>query len=378
MNKHVIRHVLPRPGRIRELLEYVAKIHSTRLDRSRPLWEAHLVEGIEGDRFALCTKLHHAAFDGVNMARHLLGGLSTDPTATTCTAPWIESGRQRSTSPANPPASASPVGRIVDIGKAAASTADAVARAGWSSVRERDLAVPLAAPDSIFNGRIDSSRRFAGDAWPIQRLRAVAKQTGTTLNDVAMTMCAGALRGYLTERDSLPTRSLVAMVPVSLAGTDARGTPTDGNAFGAALCSLGTDLDAPLARLETIHQQMARNKALMSGLDPTTAALYSTANMTPSLLASLPGVPRIPRQGFNLVISNVPGINKQLYYNGCPLTALYPVSIVLDRQGLNMTMISYLDTLAFGFVGCARQVPHLQRLLIHLDNAIADLEKAAT
>jgi WS/DGAT/MGAT family acyltransferase len=372
--------VLPRPGRIRELLEYVGTIHSSRLDRSRPLWEAHLVEGVEDNRFALCTKLHHSAFDGVNMARHLLGGLSTDAHATNCTAPWInsEQPRKAAASPENEPESGSPADRLLDAGKAVASTAGAILRAGRSSVRDGELAVPFSAPDSIFNGRVDASRRFAGDAWPIERLRAVATQTGTTLNDVAMTMCASALRGYLIERDALPGRSLVAMVPVSLAGTDAGGTPTDGNAFGAALCTLGTDLSAPIARLETIHQQMARNKALMSGLDPTTAALYSTANMTPSLLASIPGIPRIPRQGFNLVISNVPGIRKQLYYNGCPLTALYPVSIVLDRQGLNMTMISYLDTLAFGFVGCARLVPHLQRLLVHLENGITDLEKAAT
>jgi WS/DGAT/MGAT family acyltransferase len=378
MSKHVIRHVLPRPGRIRELLEYVGTIHSVRLERSRPLWEAHLVEGIEGGQFALCTKLHHSAFDGVNMVRHLLGGLSTDAQAKNCTAPWMQTAQPKKTSASRPAESRSATDRFLDVSKAVAASAGAIGRAGRSAVRDRDLAVPFSAPDSLFNGRVDSSRRFAGDAWPIERLRAVAKRTQTTLNDVAMTMCASALRGYLIERDALPGRSLVAMVPVALAGTDAHGVPTDGNAFGAALCALGTDLTDPLDRLEKIHQQMARNKALIAELDPTTAAVYSTANMAPSLVASIPGMPRLPRAGFNLVISNVPGVRKQLYYNGCPLTGLYPVSVVLDGQGLNMTMVSYVDTLAFGFVGCARLVPHLQRLLLHLDNGIEELERAAS
>ncbi|HEY1967751.1 MAG TPA: wax ester/triacylglycerol synthase family O-acyltransferase [Pseudonocardia sp.] len=377
MSKHVIRHVLPGPGRIRDLLAYVGRIHSTRLDRSSPLWQAHLVEGIEGNQFALCTKMHHAAFDGVNMARHLLGGFSANPEARNCTAPWIETKLMKTASASQSAEPRSNADRVLDAGKAVAASAAALARTGRSALLDRDVAVPYSAPDTIFNGQVDSSRRFAGDAWPIDRLRAVSKRTGTSLNDVAMAMCASALRGYLAEGDALPSRSLVAMVPVSLAGTDAAGTPTEGNAFGAALCSLGTDLPSPMARLEHIHQQMARNKALMADLDPTTAALYSVANMTPTLIATLPRMPRLPRTGFNLVMSNVPGIRKQLYFNGCPLTGVYPVSMVFQRQALNMTMVSYVDQLAFGFVGCARLVPHLQRLLIHLEKGIGELDNAS-
>ena len=220
MSKHVIRHVLPRPGRMRDLLEYIGKLHSTLLDRSRPLWEGHLVEGLEDNRFALLTKASHAYYDGINMTRHLLNGFSTDATATNCTAPWIISEQKPSVAAVSKPEeSSSGPGQIVDAGKAVAGSIGAFVKAGRSAVRDRDLTVPFTAPDTILNQKVDSSRRFVGDAWPIERLRKVARAAGTTSNDVAMSMCGSALRAYLAERNALPSRSLVAMVPVSLSGT---------------------------------------------------------------------------------------------------------------------------------------------------------------
>src|SRR5262249_47113338 len=145
--------------------------------------------------------------------------------------------------------------------------------------------------------------RFAGDAWPIERLRKVARAAGTTTNDVAMSMCGSALRAYLTEQNALPSRSLVAMVPVSLSGTSIESTAKEGNAFGAALCPLSTELSDPMERLQKIHKQMKRNKELMANLDANSAQVYSTINMMSVMVVTLPGMRPLPRPGFNLVVS---------------------------------------------------------------------------
>lgn len=384
LGRHVRRVTLPGPGSS-ELLEHVAGFHATPLVRDRPLWQAHLVEGLAGGRFALCTKMHHASFDGVNMGRHVLGGLSPDPGARGCTAPWITPSRPGrtatpATAPAAPPAARRP--SVADVGKGALEVANqvggsvkALVSSGLSALRDGQLTLPFSAPHTILNNRIGSARRFAGDSWPIARLREVAKAADATLNDVALTMCAGALQAYLIERDALPSASLVAMVPVSLSSTDPSASAREGNSWAAVLCDLGTDIPDGLTRLRSIHRSMRRGKRLMSELDPVTATALSGAVLGGVLPNALPG-PLPPRPAFNLVISNVPAVAKPLYLNGCALAEAYPISVVTDGQALNITLVSYRDRLSFGITGCQRSVPHLQRLLLHLDQALRELEDA--
>jgi WS/DGAT/MGAT family acyltransferase len=243
-----------------------------------------------------------------------------------------------------------------------------------ATFRERE--VPFAAPDSIFNSRVGTTRRFAGDAWPLDRLKGVAKATGTSINDVGLAMCGAALRSYLLEQDALPNHSLVAGVPVSQSGTDAGAASQDGNAIGAVLCNLGTDLDDPMERLRRVNKSMANNKSLMA-LDPLTTTALSSGNMAGFLLGAVPALPKLPRPAFNLVVSNVPGLRKPLYWNGAELTDYYPSSVVMNGQALNITLLSYMDDIAIGLTADPEIVPHMQRLLVHLENALADLEKAA-
>lgn len=404
---HVRRVGLPRPGRIRELLEHVADWHAVRLNRDRPLWEAQLVEGLEDGRFALCTKMHHSQFDGVNMGRHLLGGLSPDPDDRLGTAPWVISRRPRKPrlqavdqEPGEPAGDwlsaigqqisgvasqvgevASQVGGVVSqvggVASALGNTVAALAGNGLSSARAGEITLPFSAPNTMLNGSVSSARRFAGDDWPIERLRTVARATDTSINDVALTMCAGALRSYLLEQDALPSEPLVAMVPVSLTPTDPGAAAREGNSWAAVLCNLGTDCADPLVRLRRIHASMRRSKNLMSELDPVTAAAISASTLGGVVLNSIPGLPMPPRPPFNLVISNVPAVSRRLYLDGCELTDAYPISVVTDGQALNMTLVSYAGNLAFGITGCRRSVPHLQWLLAHLEQTLAELEKLA-
>ncbi|MEU7812803.1 wax ester/triacylglycerol synthase family O-acyltransferase [Pseudonocardia sp. NPDC049154] len=369
---HIRRVGLPHPGRIRELLEYVASFHETPLPRDRPLWEARLVEGLTDGRFAICTKMHHAQFDGVNMGRHLLGGLSPDPSARGATAPWI---RPRD---AQPP-KARALGRTLDVAAVVGEVARSLPgflRATADVLSPRGAPPPFAAPATRFNGPVSAARRFAGDAWPKQRLRDVAARAGTTTNDVAIAMCAGALRTYLAELGELPDRPLVAMVPVAFDpyGSDAR----DGNGWAAVLCDLATDTDDPRERLSRVHACTSHSKRVMSGLDQVSATAVGAIAMGGAVLNLLPGVPELPRPPFNIIISSVPAVSRRLYLDGCELTDNYPVSVVVDGQALNITMVSYVDDLAFGISGCRRSVPRLQRLLGHLEDALVELEKEFT
>jgi WS/DGAT/MGAT family acyltransferase len=379
MTVQVRRVGLPRPGRVRELLEYVSSFHAVRLDRDRPLWEARLVEGLEDGRFALCTKMHHALFDGVTMGRHLLGGLSPDPDDRTGTAPWIVpaeagDGATRSRRP-----SISVLRRAwtaIEVPAKLAGSTMALMQAGVSVARDRDVAVPFSAPMTIFNGTVSSSRRFAGQQWPTERLRAISRAAKVSTNDVALALCGAALRSYLIEQDALPESSLVAMVPMSFRPRTDDGGQQAGNNWGAVLCPLGTDTADPTTRLRTISRAMSRNKALMSELDANSAALLSAANLGGVVLNMLPGLPPSPKPPFNLIISNVPASRRTLYLNGCRLTDAYPVSVVSNGQALNITLVSYSDRTAFGITGCRRSVPHLQHLLKYLDAAFVELEEA--
>jgi WS/DGAT/MGAT family acyltransferase len=208
-------------------------------------------------------------------------------------------------------------------------------------------------------------------------LRSYMLSTGASMNDVGLAMCGAALRSYMLERDCLPSSSLVAGVPVSLSGTDADAASRDGNAIGAVLCNLGTDLDDPIERLRRVHASMANNKSMMAGLDPLTTTAVTSGNMAGFLLGAVPGLPKFPRPAFNLVVSNVPGLRKPLYWNGAEMTDYYPSSVVMNGQALNITLLSYKDDIAIGLTADPEVLPHMQRLLIHLENALVDLEKAS-
>lgn len=377
LSLHVRRAALPRPGRIRELLEYVGQWHEVPLARDRPLWEARLVEGLDDGRFALLTKMHHSSFDGVNMGRHLLGGLSPDPAARGVTAPWQQSrdrvakGRPRR---GRPSLRSRVTGAVRAVGGVAAST-PRLAGAAVTALTDRS-SVPFAAPMTRFNDPVGSARRFAGDSWPVERLGAVARRTGTSRNDVALAMCGGALRAYLDELGELPGASLVAMMPVSLEPTDPARAARDGNSWAAVLCALATEIDDPVTRLRRIHVTTTREKQLMADLDGISATTLSALTMGGAAPISVPGLPRSPRPAFSLVVSNIPAVKHRLYLDGCELTENHPVSMVSDGQALNVTMVSYAGRLAFGISGCAKSVPRLQRLLTGLEDALVDLEKA--
>lgn len=374
LDYHVRLSALPRPGRVRELLEMTSQWHSSLLDRHRPLWETHIVEGLGDGRLAVYTKIHHSLVDGVSALRLMQNSLSADPDERGMPAAFA----QRSRAPRPKQGSSSPLAILkagMNVTGDVAGIMPAAAKIGWQVARERDIPLPLAAPKTMFNVPIGGARRFAAQSWSIHRVKAISKALGCTVNDVVLAMCGGALRTYLLEQNALPDAPLVAMVPVSLHALT--GGDGGGNAVSAVLASLGTDQAEPLARMAAITKSMRQAKQMMNGLSPFKGVALAAATMAPFATSSVGGFSQLVPPTFNVVISNVPGPRKPLYLNGAKLDGIYPASIVMDGIALNITLTSNAETLDFGVIGCRRSVPHLQRILTHLDTALGELEQAA-
>jgi diacylglycerol O-acyltransferase / wax synthase len=368
---HLRRSGLPRPGRVRELLELTSRLHGTLLDRHRPLWEASLVEGLEDGRFAVYTKMHHALLDGVSAQRLMMRSMTSDPDDREVRVPWTLGARRRNKDSAESRSALQTItGAVGSVASLAPSTL-AVARA---ALVEQQLTLPFRAPKTMFNVSIGGARRVAAQSWPLARIRAVKSAAGVTVNDVVLAMCSGALRAYLVELDALPETPLVAMVPVSLRAEDEQDA--GGNMVGTILCNLATDTADPAKRLDAINTSMRDNKKVFAELPRTQALALSAFLMSGIALALVPGFVSSAPPPFNIVISNVPGAREPLYWKGARLDGNYPLSIALDGQALNITLTNNADNLDFGLVGCRRSVPHLQRLLTHLEDSLADLEQA--
>jgi WS/DGAT/MGAT family acyltransferase len=250
--------------------------------------------------------------------------------------------------------------------------APALVRQAQRALQEDLAAFPFKAPATMLNVHITGARRVAAQDWSLARIKAVARASDATLNDIVLAMCAGALRTYLLEADALPDESLTTMVPVSLRTDDSAG----GNAVGAVITSLATDIAEPSWRLDRIKQSMQIAKDTLSALTPLQRLALSAANMAPLPVVSALGGGEGWRPPFNLTISNVPGPKNDLYLNGARLQGIYPLSIPYHGQALNITLTSYGDNLGFGLTGCRRRVPHLQRLLTHLETSLLELERA--
>ena len=378
---HVRRSALPTPGNERELGVLVSRLHGGAIDFHRPPWEAHLIEGLEHGRFAFYVKVHHSLVDGFSAMRILINALSTDPDE-----------RDRplffSIPPPTRPPRPEPVAtdephepggihfpELMAAVREQLTVSKSVYRAIRNVVTNEDhgLVSPRQAPKCILNARISRSRRFATMRLPTDRLRAAAKRAGGTLNDAILAISATSLRRYLLEMNALPTEPLIAMLPVAVRAKDDVG---EGNAVGAILASLATDLADPAERLRVIVESTRRAKQQLQGLSKAAILQYSALLLAPSMTQMIPLTAGHVKPTFNVVISNVPGPEQPLYFRGARLDADYPMSIPVHGQALNITCASYAGHVCFGFTGCRDTVPHLQRLAVYAGEALAELEAA--
>jgi diacylglycerol O-acyltransferase len=367
---HLRRSALPSPGRVRELLELTSRLHGSLLDRHRPLWETHLVEGLNDGRFAVYTKIHHALLDGVSAMRMIRRAMSDDPKDLEARVMWALNER----SSGKGKAASSRLSGVKGVAESVLGLGGSALHLANKGLLQQQLTLPVGAPRTIFNVPIGGARRVAAQSWPIERVMAIKKAAGVTLNDVVLAMCGGALRAYLLEQKALPDRPLIAMVPVSL--REEGSANSGGNQVGALLASLATDREDPAERLAEVSASMRKNKAVFKELPKLQQVALSAFNVSPLLLSLVSPALGSAAPPFNLVISNVPGSREPLYWRGARMDGNYPLSIALDGQALNITLSNNADNLDFGLVGCRRSVPSLQRLLGHLEDSLSELEQA--
>jgi diacylglycerol O-acyltransferase len=351
------------------------------LARERPLWEAHIIEGLADGRVAMYTKIHHSLVDGISAMKLMQNALTTDPERRNMPLPFdARAIRKKKVRDAAAPLTEVPMDAFrtaMALTADAAGMPAALIKTLTKGVRNEASALSFYAPRSMFNVNITGSRRFAADDWPLERIRAVSKASRTTLNDVVLAMCGGAVRNYLLELNKLPDASLVSMVPVGLKSRSAESeSGGGGNAVGSVMVKLATDLDDPAERLAAINASMKAGKEALESMTPNQIVAMSALGMAPSLAIPMLRLNGIIRPPFNLIISNVPGPRSMQYLNGARLTGSYPVSVPMQGMALNITCNSYADDMCFGLTGCRRTVPHLQRLLTYLDAELAALENA--
>jgi len=384
LDYHVRHSALPKPGRYRELFALTSRLHGTLLDRNRPLWEVHLIEGLQDRRFAVYSKLHHAIIDGVAGLRLTEGMCSTNKRTRNDYSPFSQEAfenilaRRRKRPKISIP-------RDRDLRNLAAIFKEQLGTSAHllSMIKNYaqtwlgaggGLTVPFRhVPRTSINSRVSGSRRFVAQSWRIDRVRAVGKAVGGTLNDVVLAMCSGALRQYLIAHDDLPKHSLRAMVPVSVRAAD---DFESANAVSFITANLGTKHADPEDRLRTVMESMRAGKAILDGLSSTEATLFAGLSQMPLFVSNLFGVAEL-FPAFSTTISNVPGPRKQLYWNGAPLVGMYPASAIFHGFALNITLVSYRGNLDFGIMACRRSMPQVQRLIDFLDEALVELEVMA-
>ena len=388
LEHHIHHSALPAPCGERELGQLIARLHSQPLDLTRPPWEVELIEGLEGGRFALYTKVHHSLMDGIGGVKLLVRAMSTDAKTSLKIAPFWTIGSEKkvgkpkmskksASKPEDPVATvAQAAAGLIEMVKGQAGTMPDIARAFgtmFSAVRNKEdvLRIPFEAPISILNGRIRAPRRFATQRYDIERLKSVARAANCTLNDVVLCLCGGALRRFLDELGELPDKPLTAGIPVSVRPAD---DEESGNAITFIISTLGTDIADPLERLEAIRASTRRAKEHVQSLPRQAMLQYTLLLMTPYMASLLTGVGGRTRPMFNITISNVPGPEKALYFRGAKMEASYPVSLVTHGQALNITCQSYDGHLSFGFTGCRDTLPHMQRVATYTGEALSELE----
>jgi WS/DGAT/MGAT family acyltransferase len=368
LRRHLHRVGVPPPGGRSELAEVCGHIAGRQLNRDRPLWEMWVIEGGAGaDSLAVMLKAHHAVVDGVsgvNLLAHLCG-----------TEPHL-----------SPPQPGNGAGRAYPFQIAASglvgfalrpwrlasvlpATARTVVQTALRARQGRTMAAPFAAPPTAFNAPFTGRRNIAVTQLDLRDIKAVKNRLGLTVNDVVVGLCAGVLRRFLLDRGELPDAPLVAAVPVSV--RDKSNRPGR-NQLTWMFCRLQTHISDPAERLRSIAAGNAAAKDHTEALGPTLLhdwTQFGSETMFGVAMRILPRIPLSLSPVYNLIMSNVPGPQSQMYFLGCAVEAMYPLGPIIAGAGLNITVMSLNGKLGVGVISCPDVLPDLWR--------IADLFPAA-
>jgi diacylglycerol O-acyltransferase len=398
---HVRETAIPPPGNDRQLAETVSRVFGRPLDRRRPLWEFYVIHGLSEGRVALLSKIHHSVVDGISGNEIMAALLDPEPVGRVIEPkpaghgppPPVPGDREMFVRglrglPRQPlralrslPAT---VAGFTDLPGANALPGVPTLSHVYSRVRRTFgadestgvLEVTKArAPMTPFNGPVSAHRRFAFGSLSLDAVRQVRREFGTTVNDVVVTLCTGAVRDWLIERDALPRDPLVALIPMSVRKRDERGAW--GNRISMMIVPIPTNEPDPATRLRRTHEYLRSAKERHSAL-PASLLTDATAFIPPAV-ASLAARNTVDilsrtRPPLNLVISNVPGPRTSLYCAGAELQSNFPVSVIVDGVGLNITVVSYKNRVDFGIVGDREQIDDAWAFLEGAAHALQELE----
>jgi diacylglycerol O-acyltransferase / wax synthase len=379
INNHMHQVTCPAPGGMRELAELASHLVTIQLDRSRPLWEMWVIDGLEHGYVAVLSKLHHATIDGASGTEITVATLDVSPEVAVYEpdTEWVPDkvpNEVELLSYATSSLVRQPIRVVKSLQKTIGAGLDI--RRHNREPEAHPPPAPFAAPRTSFNHALGRNRSFAPVTLSLPQTKAVKNAFGTTLNDVILALCAGSLRTYLDRRDEHPDAPLVAMVPISVRTPEQNGDM--GNQVSSALTSLATDIDDPVERLLAISAEMRQVKSQQELIGATTlqdwaefaapavfgraARLYSRTKMA-----------NRHRPIFNLTISNVPGPPFPLYLAGGRMVHNYPMGPIYDGGGLNITVMSYLDNLDFGIMACPDLIDDVWSLADGLRDSLDEL-----
>jgi WS/DGAT/MGAT family acyltransferase len=385
-----VRHIaLPKPGDWRQLCIQVARLHARPMDLTKPLWEFTVVEGLDNipglppGCFALVSKVHHAAIDGMSGVEMSAAVHDLDPLMAAPAKPdtWKAENMPRVAdlltrsyfnNLLQPMRIAETIGRLLP------GMAKLAVQAGKGDVSLKNT---RPAPKTRFNGKVTAHRVWDAVPFKLAEVRAIKDVIpDATVNDVILTVVGGALRTYLKDKGELPKETLTAMAPISVRQEGEKAAL--GNLVSAMVVGLGTQIEDPLERLRFVHGDAVNSKAMTNAVGAKTLADYS--KLIPSGLAGLGarlytrvGAANMHAPAFNCVVTNIPGPRVPLYFCGAKMLAMYGTAPVFDSMGLINPVYSYGDTIAVSFTADRDMLPDPDNYAAALRSSFEALRAAA-
>jgi diacylglycerol O-acyltransferase len=378
-NYHVRHSALPRPGNTSQLMEVVQRLHAGMLDRRRPGWICQVIEGLEGNRFAIYSKIQHAYIDGMSGVKRMYGSLSSSPSDQRITPPWSYDPAQAAAaadhSRRDKPAKKGSPGLITQL-KGVAEATEILSKMGLQLLRLRNSEgqVPFMATRNRLNRPIEwDSRCAAVCTLPLDRVKAVGRQQGCTVNEVVLAVIGAALDDYLTSLQEAGSAPLVALCPMSIRAAGDDSASTQVSAVHVRLGEPGADITD---RLRQVIDSSHASKEEVSGVSAAAMIDYGVFIFGLWELIERSGAGRYITPSYNVLVSNVPGPgDKGLYLNGARMVASYPISTLLPGVNLNATLLSHGNSLDFGLLGDSHALPDVEQVV---DSMVAHFEELAT
>lgn len=356
---HIYHYALPGGAKETELLNLVSRAHEKLLDRTRPLWQVHVIEGLAKGQFAVYFKVHHALIDGAGGIK-LMRDMLSSHTDEDLLSSKEEISKKRVSEMTWQKALKHSLDLIIKQSKAIPETSSLLASIGWNKLtgNKESIQLPFAAPRTILNTELGTRRRFITCELPVTQLKRIGRHFGGTINDVMVSICGGALRDYMQSIGELPEESMSAGIPVSVKSSHA----SLGNQLSFIICPFGSDINSPARRIKQIIRTTRNAKTKLSHMSAEANEDLATFFMVPFLMVTLSHSSQRFPPVFNAIVSNVPGPKSRMYLEGSRLERMYPFSVVTDGMGLNITLLSYQNRMCIGVTSAPGNEPNIESL----------------